>query len=317
MACAENSWACSTGPGPDPIAGLDVVGKLNAIADELYGLLPAEFVSARDRHVAEAKRAGDPGLAGEVKKLRRPTLGAWLANMLVRERQADLRSLLELGTSMRRAQSRFAAADMRRLSKERHQSVTHLVGEAKDLAQEVGLSPTESSVRELEGTLEAALADADAAEALRSGQLVTPISYSGLGPVDLSGSVATSLPGSTDRASTAGRKGKKPGQRSHPGRSSSNRAAKDTATKAQGVVGGAKKAADAQQRMVDKRRQERDRSRSAIAALEQQLEDLAAADKEAAAALRQAEKDLDSKARALRTATGRLDQAQRALEQLD
>jgi hypothetical protein len=295
-----------------------VVAKLNAIADELYGLLPAEFVSARDRRVTEARQAGDSDLAAAVKKLRRPTSGAWLANMLVRERRADLRSLLELGETMRRAQSRFAAADMRRLSKERRQLLTRLVGEAKDLAREVGLSPTESTVRELEGTLEAALADADAAEALRSGQLVTPISYSGLGPVNLSGAVATSPPGSSDRATTStGQKGKKPGGRSQPGRSSTNHAARDAVAKAQGAVVRAKKAAGAQQRIVGTRREERDRSRNAIAALEQQLEDLATADKETAAALRQAEKDLDGKARALRTATGRLEQAQRALEQPD
>jgi chromosome segregation ATPase len=87
--------------------------------------------------------------------------------------------------------------------------------------------------------------------------------------------------------------------------------------KAQGVVTRAQKAAEAQQRVVDKRRQERDRSRSALTALEQQLEDMVAADKEASAALRQAEKDLDGTARALRTATGRLEQARRAVEQLD
>ncbi|HXA34544.1 MAG TPA: hypothetical protein VNV87_20000 [Acidimicrobiales bacterium] len=294
------------------------MATLNAIADELYGLLPTEFVSARDRHVAEARHAGDRDLAAEVKKLRRPTSGAWLANLLVRERRADLGSLLELGATMRRAQSRLAAADMRQLSRERRQSVTRLVGEATDLARDVGLSPTESSVRELEGTLEAAVADAEAAEALRSGQLVTPISYSGLGPVDLSGALATSPPGSIDRGSTAGaKKTKKPGTRSLPGRSSTIRAAKDTVAKAQGAVGRAKKTADAQQRIVDERREHRDRSRSAIAALEQQLKDLTAADKEAAAALRQAEKDLNGKVRALRAATGRLEQAQRALEQLD
>ncbi|HEX3565919.1 MAG TPA: hypothetical protein VHU17_11150 [Acidimicrobiales bacterium] len=294
------------------------MAKLNAIADELYGLLPTEFVSARDKQVAEARHAGDRDLAAAVKRLRRPSAGAWLANMVVRERPADLRSLLELGAAMRRAQSRFAAADMRRLSKERRQSVTHLVGEAKDLARAVGLSPTESSVRELEGTLEAALADADAAEALRSGRLVTPISYSGLGPVDLSGVLATSPPGSTDRASTAvGQKGTKPDGRPDPGPSSTIRAAKDTVAKAQGVVGRAKKAADAQQRVVGKQREQRERSRRAIAALEHQLADLAAADKKAAAALRQAEKDLDGTARSLRTATSRLEQAQRALKKLD
>ncbi|HEY1466269.1 MAG TPA: hypothetical protein VGF11_04385, partial [Acidimicrobiales bacterium] len=200
---------------------MDVVAKLNAIVEELYGLLPAEFVSARDRYVAEARHAGDRDLAAAVKKLRRPTSGAWLANMLVRERPAELGSLLELGTTMRRAQSRLAAADMRGLSKERRQSVTRLLGEAKDLARHLGLSPTESSLRELEGTLEAAVADADAAEALRSGQLVTPISYSGLGPVDLSGALATSSPGSTDRASNqGGPKTRIPATRSHSGRSS-------------------------------------------------------------------------------------------------
>ncbi len=56
------------------------------------------------------------------------------------------------------------------------------------------------------GTLEAALADpdADADEALRSGQLVPPIGYSGLGPVDLSGALATSGPRSTARALSPG-----------------------------------------------------------------------------------------------------------------
>ncbi|HWF22938.1 MAG TPA: hypothetical protein VG226_12365 [Acidimicrobiales bacterium] len=295
-----------------------MVAKLNAIADELYGLLPAEFVSARDRHVAEARHAGDPDLAATVKKLRRPTSGAWLANILVRGRRADIRSLLELGQTMRQAQSRFAATDMRRLSKERRQLLTRLVGEAKDLARDVGLSPTESTVRELEGTLEAALADADAAEALRSGQLVTPISYSGLGRVDLSGAVATAPPGSTDRVSTgAAQQGKKGDSRPDPEPSSTIRAAKDTVAKAQGVVDRAKKVAHAQQRVVGKQREQRERSRRAITALEHQLADLAAADKKAAAALRQAEKDLDGKARSLRTATSRLEQARRALEKLD
>jgi hypothetical protein len=162
------------------------------------------------------------------------------------------------------------------------------------------------------------VADADAAETLRSGQLVTPISYSGLGPVDLSGALATSPPSSTDRSSTAGgKKEKMPGTSSHPGRSSKIRAAQGTVAKARAVASQAKKAADAQQRIVGERRERRDRSRSAVAALEQQRKDLAVADKEAAVALQQAEKDLGGKARALRTAMARLDQAQQALEQLD
>ncbi|MDQ0938536.1 hypothetical protein [Streptomyces sp. V1I1] len=61
---------------------------LQTIADELYGLYPADFIAARNEHAAAARKAGDRKLAGDIQSLRRPTLSAWASNQLVR-RQPD------------------------------------------------------------------------------------------------------------------------------------------------------------------------------------------------------------------------------------
>ena len=46
---------------------------LAEIADRLYGVHPGEFTHSRDDEVREAKAAGDPALAAQVKTLRRPS----------------------------------------------------------------------------------------------------------------------------------------------------------------------------------------------------------------------------------------------------
>ena len=160
---------------------------VDAVADELYGLPPGEFTSQRDRRAAEARRGGDRDLAAAIKKLRRPSASAWLANLLVRQRHEQLLQLLELGAAMRQAQSELAGTDLRRLSEQRHQVVKALGGEGRQLARDLGQPVSEASERELEATLEAAVANAEAGEALRSGRLTTALSYSGLGLVDLAG----------------------------------------------------------------------------------------------------------------------------------
>jgi hypothetical protein len=167
---------------------------LVAVTAELYGLTPKAFTAARDARAAEARRGGDRALAGAVKTLRRPTTGAWLANLLVRRRPDQVTELLHLGAVMREAQSQLAADDLRRLSRQRQQVVAALGREALDLAREAGESVSAEAGRELEGTLEAALADAAASEALRLGCLTKALHYSGLGPVPASGAAAPTSP---------------------------------------------------------------------------------------------------------------------------
>jgi hypothetical protein len=163
---------------------------LSTVASELYGLPPGEFVSVRDAKATEARRAGDRELAQAIKQLRRPTTGAWLTNLLVRERRDRVNELLDLGDDMRRAQSDLDGDDLRRLSKLRSQLVAALGGEAERIARAHGHVMNAPILHEIEATLEAAVADRAAGEALVSGNLTISLQYSGFGSVDLTGVVA-------------------------------------------------------------------------------------------------------------------------------
>ena len=154
------------------------------VADELYALPPVDFVSARDDRASEATAEGDRSLAAAIRKLRRPTVSAWLANLLVRERSDQVTELLELGDAMRQAQTKLDGDDLRRMSATRRQLMSALVDAAREIAHEHGDLVNESVVREIESTLDAALADSTAAEALRSGSLTKALRYAGFGSVD-------------------------------------------------------------------------------------------------------------------------------------
>ena len=154
---------------------------LDSVAGELYGLLPEDFSATRNLRAGEARAAGDRDLAAAIRRLRRPTTSAWLANLLVRERPTEISQLLELGTAMHRAQSDLLGEEMRQLSRQRQQVVTSLSDAARQLAHGVGMQASDATMRELEETLEAAIVDAAARDALASGRLATAMRYSGLG----------------------------------------------------------------------------------------------------------------------------------------
>jgi len=162
---------------------------LDNVADELYGLALAEFTSARDLKVSDARLAGDRELAMAIKGLRRPTTGAWLANMLARESPQKISDLLKLGSTMRRAQKNLEGDDLRRLSRERQELVSELVVLARSRAGVLGSPVNDSTLRELTGTFEAALANTQDGEALKTGRLTTGLRYSGFGS-DLSDTAA-------------------------------------------------------------------------------------------------------------------------------
>ena len=176
---------------------------LDAVAADLYGLPPGEFTAARDVRAAEARRDGDKELAAAIKKLKRPSVSAWLANLLVRQRPDEVRRLLTLGEDLGRAQQQLAAEQLRALSQQRHQVVAALVQEATSLASTEGRPVSSAAQRELQDTLEAALSDPDAAEALGGGRLTVPLSYSGLGTQGSESESASPAGGRNDEASRA------------------------------------------------------------------------------------------------------------------
>ena len=152
---------------------------LESAAQELYGLSPGRFTAARDAKVSEARKAGYPDLASSLKKLRKPSVGAWLGNLLVREQSKDVERLIHLGVELR-GPNPIEGEQIRRVSKEKGDAVSKLVQDAISMASRMGQPASAAALQELEATLEAAFADPQAAEGLRGGQLSSGLHYSGL-----------------------------------------------------------------------------------------------------------------------------------------
>jgi hypothetical protein len=152
------------------------------VAERLYGLPPEEFTAARD---AAAKQA-----SGEVRKavkaLRKPSVSAWLVNRLLRDQPELVDQLLELGAALAEAQAQRSGVDLRALGQQRRELVQAVTQAATSTA---GRDVTPVVRSEVEQTLEAALADPAAADAVRTGALVRPLSFAGFGGVDVTDAV--------------------------------------------------------------------------------------------------------------------------------
>jgi hypothetical protein len=163
---------------------------LTSAAEDLYALAPGDFTAARDERAAAARAAGDRDLAQAIGGLRRPVLSAWLVNQLAREARDQVAELVALGESLRQAQQDLAGERVRELSAQRRTLVAGLVAEAKRIAARDGRPAGLQVEREVDATLQAALADSGAAAAVQAGCLASPLSYAGLGVGDAA-SVAT------------------------------------------------------------------------------------------------------------------------------
>lgn len=147
----------------------------DAVADELYGLRPEQFTAARDIHAAAARKAGDRALAERIGKLRRPSLSAWAGNLLVREQPDEVEPLLRLGEGLRQAHHDLDGAQLRELIRRQRALVATLSRQAGRLAAQAGRPITPDAAREVESTLQAVLADPDAARLWAAGRLVKPL----------------------------------------------------------------------------------------------------------------------------------------------
>jgi len=166
------------------------VQDLLAVAVDLYGLVPGEFVAARDDRAKQARAAGDPQLARDLKALRKPAAAAWLANAMVRHMTDQIEQVLELGKAMREAQEDLDAAELRTLNRQRRQLVTAVVRQGRKVGADLGQKVSDVAAEQAAATLQAAMADESAEAALRTGLLVEPMATTGLDPVDLTGVLA-------------------------------------------------------------------------------------------------------------------------------
>lgn len=148
----------------------------DSVADELYALRPEEFTAARASAMASARTAGDRELAERIRALRKPSLAAWVSNLLVRSSPGEVEPLLRLGEGLRQAHQDLDGTQLRELSRRQHALIRALSLQARQLAKEAGHPIGESVQREVENTLRAVLADPEAAEAWAGGRLAKPLS---------------------------------------------------------------------------------------------------------------------------------------------
>jgi hypothetical protein len=154
--------------------------RLREVADELYGLRPEKFTGARTAAEKQARAEGDRELATAVKGLRRPAVAAWVVNLLGRRNAELLTQVVTLGDSLREAQAQLQGDELRELTRQRRRLVAAVTAEARSMAESEGQRLSESVVRQVEETLQAAMADPTAAEAVLSGLLAQPLSSTGL-----------------------------------------------------------------------------------------------------------------------------------------
>jgi hypothetical protein len=166
----------------------DVSEGLLEIADNLYALALGDFTPARD---ARAKELKGTDLAAPVKALRKPSLAAWVVNLLVRRDAAQVAQVLDLGAALREAAAGMEGDELRALTRQRRQLTAAVTTGARSLAAEEGVRVTQAVADQVEATLTAAMVDERCAEAVRSGLLVTALAATGVDEVDLSAAVAT------------------------------------------------------------------------------------------------------------------------------
>jgi pimeloyl-ACP methyl ester carboxylesterase len=166
---------------------------INSVADELYSLPPEEFTATRTVSETEAKAIGDKQLAAAIHQLRKPSMGAWLANQLVREHPGEVQSFVDLGAALREATAMLSGDQLRELDRQRRQLVYALMRQARGLANAAGHKVSQDTASRLEDTLHAALADERAAAQLRAGRLTDTLQGQGFPSTEATTSIEPTI----------------------------------------------------------------------------------------------------------------------------
>ncbi|MFQ6171330.1 transposase [Oryzobacter sp. R7] len=158
---------------------------LEGVARDLYALAPQEFTAARNERAAQARASGERPLADEVRRLRRPSAGAWVLNLLARERPEDVGAVVELGARLREAMGVLGADELRALDRQRRDLTRAVAASGAALARDEGQRVPAATLAAVEESLRSGMVDEGAGAALLTGLVVETFSSTGLDPVDL------------------------------------------------------------------------------------------------------------------------------------
>jgi hypothetical protein len=143
-----------------------------------------------------------------LKAMRKPTVAAWVANLVARELPDELDDLLALGDEFREATADLDGERLRELTPKRHKLLDALAKSATRLAEKQGQKVSADVGQKLRETLDAALVDPAAGDAVREGRLSSALRHVGFGVVDESGE-PTNVTALTDERRQAARERRK------------------------------------------------------------------------------------------------------------
>jgi hypothetical protein len=239
---------------------------LDEVADELYAVPPEEFIALRKQRQEEAKADGDKALAKDIGALPKPSAAAWACNLLVREQRPEIEGLVELGNLLREAQENLAGDQLKTLDVQRRQLLNALTRQARALANDRGHPVSTAVATQVEETLRAAMSDPEAGQALLTGRLTSPMSYSGMGTTVAKPDLRLVHPPKPDRTEKPPAAARAAAPRKQTGESAADRRAREQEER--------RRAAE------EKRQRELARAREAAEAAEAAAEEAAAAAEE-------------------------------------
>ncbi len=157
--------------------------SLEVEIDGLYALPLNEFTAARDALAKHYRDVGERAVASQIKELEKPTVSAWLVNQLARQRQLDVRRLINTGAELERAQRAAIVggdkADFADTRREGAEVIQRLLDAAREIARSSGRPASESVLRRVGANLRAAAATAEGREALDRGRLARDLDLVG------------------------------------------------------------------------------------------------------------------------------------------
>lgn len=158
------------------------------VADELYGLAPADFIAARGEHEKWLRKEGDREAAAEVKALRKPTVPAWALNQVARSEGKDVKKLIAAGAKLRKAQDELLGGGKRteldKATRSLRELTTSLGRAAVAVARDAGQGTAAAFQEAVGSTLHAAALEEEVGAELAAGRLIKErelVSLFGLG----------------------------------------------------------------------------------------------------------------------------------------
>jgi hypothetical protein len=183
--------------------------------DQLYGLPLDEFVPQRVALAKELRAAGDRAGAADVAALRKPSLGAWAVNQLVRTQPRAVKELFASGDALTGVQEQLIAGradapELREANSRERAAVDALISLARGLLSSEGNELSPAVLDRVSDTLNAAALDPEARAAVSDGRLERELQHAGLGGLGGGVAPARSAPRHAPAARSEPPKGRDP-----------------------------------------------------------------------------------------------------------